>query len=255
MKISVVIQTLNSGNVLRACLESVKNFDEIVVCDMYSRDDTLEIAKAYGCKIVMHELCNGIVEPARNFAVRSASHEWVFVVDSDEVVTESLKDYLYAFIKSENPSAGLLVPRKNYFMNKFIRASFPDYQLRFFRKERFVLWPETIHSRPEIAGEVKRIPPRKELAFIHLDENRISNLILKLNKYSDRELGKRNFNKANGFYLISKPLFHFFQLYLFKKGFLDGKEGFIYACLIGFYKYLIIAKMIERKKQLLSGKK
>jgi hypothetical protein len=73
-------------------------------------------------------------------------------------------------------------------------------------------------------------------------------MLLKLNKYSERELEKRNPEKANGFYLISKPLFHFFQLYIFKGGFLDGKEGFIYACLIAFYKYLIVAKMIEQQK-------
>jgi hypothetical protein len=73
-------------------------------------------------------------------------------------------------------------------------------------------------------------------------------MIIKLNKYSDRELEKRNHKKASGFYLISKPLFHFLRLYFFKGGFMDGKEGFIYACLIAFYKYLILAKMIEQQK-------
>ena len=88
-KISVVINTCNNEKIIRECLESVKNFDEIVICDMYSEDKTLEIAKEYNCKIVMHEK-TGWVEPARNFAISHATNEWVLVVDSDEIITEEL---------------------------------------------------------------------------------------------------------------------------------------------------------------------
>ena len=62
MKISVAINTYNSEKTLRACLDSVKDFDEILVCDMYSEDRTLEIAEEYGAKIFMHEK-TGYVEP------------------------------------------------------------------------------------------------------------------------------------------------------------------------------------------------
>jgi hypothetical protein len=77
-------------------------------------------------------------------------------------VTEELKEYLYRVVESKDGSGGWLVPRKNYFMNTFIRASFPDYQLRFFRKDCFVLWPATIHSRPKIEGTIKQVPPQKK---------------------------------------------------------------------------------------------
>ena len=62
MKISVVINTFNSERFLDACLKSVATFDEIVLCDMHSTDQTCAIAEKYGCRIVYHER-TGFVEP------------------------------------------------------------------------------------------------------------------------------------------------------------------------------------------------
>lgn len=96
MKISVIINTYNASKHLKQVLEAVKGFDEIVICDMESTDNTIEIAKTFNCKIVTFKKGNhNIVEPARNFAIQQASHPWVLVVDADEVVPEQLKEYLY----------------------------------------------------------------------------------------------------------------------------------------------------------------
>ena len=83
--ISVVINTLNADRLLNECLQSVKQADEIVICDMYSEDKTIEIAQKHGCKIVYHER-TGIVEPARNWAMEQASGDWILVLDADEMV-------------------------------------------------------------------------------------------------------------------------------------------------------------------------
>ncbi len=246
--ISVVIQTLNSGEFIRQCLDSVKDFDEIIVCDMYSDDNTLDIAKEYNTKIVMHNRCNGIVEPARNFALNQATKDWIFVIDSDEVVPPELKDYLYRIIKTDNCPDALFIPRKNYFMNRYMRASFPDYQLRFIRKSRFIEWPKTIHSHPVIEGVIKKVPPKKEFAFIHLEKNGISPTAAKINKYSDQEVERRKYKKETIVGLLFKPTYRFFRAYILKRGFLDGKEGFIYATMRAYYKYLTIAKIIENQK-------
>ena len=94
--ISVVINTYNAEEHLAECLEAVKDFDEIVVCDMESTDHTVEIAKRYGCKVVTFPKGNiRICEPARQFAIGSASHPWVLVVDADEIITPELRQYLY----------------------------------------------------------------------------------------------------------------------------------------------------------------
>ena len=79
-KISVAINTYNSAKYLPEVLDSLKGFDEVVVCDMESTDDTVDIALAHGCRVVTFPKGNiNICEPARNTAIRSASNEWVLV--------------------------------------------------------------------------------------------------------------------------------------------------------------------------------
>jgi hypothetical protein len=92
MAISVVINTYNAEKFLRRVLDSAKDFDEIVICDMESTDSTLDIAREYGCKIVTFPKGEyRIVEPARTFAIQSAGSEWVLVIDADELVTPELR--------------------------------------------------------------------------------------------------------------------------------------------------------------------
>ena len=89
MKISVVINTYNAEKHLRTVLDTVKDFDEVVICDMHSTDSTIAIAEQYGCKIVYCERAP-YVEPARNYAIAQASHPWLLVIDADETVPEKL---------------------------------------------------------------------------------------------------------------------------------------------------------------------
>ena len=96
-RISVVINTYNASQHLAEVLETVKDFDEVVICDMESTDNTLDIARKYGCKIVIFPRGNyQICEPARQTAIDAASSKWVLVVDADELVTPELKQYLYS---------------------------------------------------------------------------------------------------------------------------------------------------------------
>ncbi|MDH6303387.1 glycosyltransferase involved in cell wall biosynthesis [Parabacteroides sp. PF5-5] len=246
MKISVVINTYNAEKHLERVLESVKAFDEVLICDMYSTDKTIEIAKKYNCTIVHHEK-TGYVEPARNFAIQAAKHDWVFVVDADEFVPAKLRSYLYEQIKQDNPPSGIMIPRKNYFMNRFMRCTYPDYLHRFIKKAD-TDWPVEIHSHPKINGIVKKIPKkRKDLAFIHLANESIYDNINKTNKYSDFEVEKRKKKKYGYCSLLNETIFRFFKFYIIKGAIRDGKAGLIYAGLLSIYKYLTIAKVWESK--------
>ena len=248
-KISVVINTYNAQEHLSIVLDSVKGFDEILICDMESTDNTLKIANDYGCKIVTFKKGeHRIVEPARNFAIESAKYPWVLVVDADEIVPKTLKDYLYKLICEPNPPAGLFIPRRNYYNGKFMHCNYPDKILRFFKKEG-TFWPPKIHSTPQIDGIVAKIPDnKKELAFIHLANETISNRVNKNNTYTEYELERKMHRNFNGFSLIYRPFFKFFKGYILKKGYKDGVAGFIRSCDFGYYEFILIAKIIEHKK-------
>ncbi|MDD6209351.1 MAG: glycosyltransferase family 2 protein [Bacteroidales bacterium] len=253
MKISVVINTYNSANTLRKCLNAVSNFDEIVICDMYSTDETVAIAKEYTSRIVYHKH-TGIVEPARNFAIAAATNEWILVVDSDEVVPGNLKDYLYQFISSPNEYKGLFLTRKNFFMGRFMHSSYPDYILRFFKKGS-VEWPVTIHATPIIKGKTKKIPSqKKELALIHLADENISDLIKKMNTYTDKAAEKKI--KDYGYIAFTfKSFFPFFKSYILKGGIRDGLPGFIKCGFDSFYKFIVMAKISQQRLKNKSNEK
>lgn len=248
-KISVVINTYNAEKNLKQVIESIKGFDEILVCDMESTDHTREIAKQMGCRIVTFPKANYVsAEPARTFAIQSAAFSWVLVVDADELVTPELHDYLYDFISKPDETAGLYIPRINHFMGQPLTCSYPDYQLRFFIREG-TEWPPFVHTFPKVNGRLAYLPrSRREMAFIHLDEN-ISSFLEKSNRYSYNEAQRKAYKKWGVGALIYRPVWRFFRAYVIEGGWHDGVRGLIYAGLRGIYHFEVVAKMIEMRKK------
>lgn len=248
-KISVVINTYNAEKHLAQVVDSVKHFDEIIVCDMESTDDTITIAKSMGCKVITFPKGNyNIVEPARQFAIDHATHPWILVVDADELISEQLRAYLYRHIATPNCADGLYIPRKNYFMGQFLHAHYPDYILRFFRKE-VAHWPAVIHAVPQINGTISYIPKRNHaLAIEHLANDSIATLFKKTDTYSDYEVPRRRHKNYGAGSLFTRPVFRFFKSYILKGGFRDGAPGFIHAVWDAFYQFAVVAKLIEERK-------
>jgi glycosyltransferase involved in cell wall biosynthesis len=246
-KISVVINTYNASKHLARVLDAVKNFDEIVVCDMESTDDTIDIAREHGCKIVTFPKANHkSAEPARTFAIQSATSDWVLVVDADEVVSESLRSYLYDFIKDPGKIRGLYIPRKNYTMKVFLPSSYPDYQLRFFIKEG-TTWPPYVHTFPKVQGALDYIPKsRKDCAFDHLDDSTRAS-INRLNNYTDNEVEKHAGQKVTLFKLFASPMIRFIKQYFIKGGIFYGIPGYIDAFRSAQYKFTVLCKLYEKQ--------
>lgn len=250
MNFSVVINTYNAGKHLREVLSSVKDADEIVICDMHSTDDTLAIAGEFDCRVVYYEKNGrevGICEPARNLAIQSAKNDWVLLIDADEKVTGELLEFCNEHIRKSNPEPGVFIPRKNYLHGIFMHASYPDYIMRFFKKEA-CYWPPHQHAVPRIDGPVIKIPKKKKnLAIIHLDDQTIHERIEKLNRYAGNDV-KRMLETGRQFGYFSmffRFWFYFIRFYFIKGGIRDGKAGLVYSILYSFYRFVIMAKLWE----------
>ena len=209
---------------------------------------TLAVASEYGCKIVTFPKADHkSAEPARTFAIQSASSPWVLVVDADELVTPQLREYLYKRIAEPDCPAGLYIPRKNYFMERLF--DYPDYQLRFFIKEG-TEWPPYVHTFPKVNGPLGHLPKeRDELAFIHLADDTISMRLRKTDLYTDNEVEKRSGKRVTPVDLVVSPLWRFIRSYFFKGGIRRGMAGFINAVLYSFYKFVTLAKIIEHQRR------
>ena len=245
VRISVVINTYNARQHLAKVLESVKDFDEVVVCDMESTDDTVAIAEQYGCKVVTfpkgnHTCC----EPARTFAIQSASNPWVLVVDADEIVTPELREALYEVEKEgSSPVAGYYIPRQNMFMGMFVRDFHYDYQLRFLVREG-TEWPPTIHSLPKVPGRVEKLQAPTEARLLHLMDETMHESVAKMNVYTDNETEKKQYGVAALFW---RPLWRFFKSYVMDGSFRMGTRGLICSGMHAVYQFILVAKIIEKR--------
>lgn len=245
--ITVVINTFNEEKNIARVLESVKWADEILICDMYSEDKTVEIAKKMGAKIVFHKR-EGFVEPARNFAISEASNEWVLVLDADEVIPASLSKKLKEIVKKSIVSDFVEIPTKNIIFGKWIKASmwWPDYHVRFFKKGA-VVWTEKIHSKPKTKGMGLTLPVEEKWAKVHYNYQSISQFIERMNRYTTIEASQLNKSgyKFNWSDLIQKPLGEFLSRFFANRGYEDGLHGLALSVLQALSFLIVYLKLWE----------
>jgi len=155
---SVGILTLNSETTIKAVLESVRNFAEIIICDGGSTDETLSLARAYGAKVIVQapefKEGNKIIDfsGVRDQTLAVARNPWFFYLDSDELVAPALEDEISSIISSGHPAAAFWVPRK-YTLNGEVvdcAATYPTKQMRFFHRDAVLGFIKTIHERIEV---------------------------------------------------------------------------------------------------------
>lgn len=236
--LTVVINTKNAGKTLRACLESIKRLaDEIVVMDMHSTDNTIEIAKRYGAKIGTYKDV-GYVEPARNAAIKMATGEWILILDADEEIPPSLATYIREKLLIQPKADAYFLPRKNYIFEKWVHTGWwPDALLRLFRKG-VVSWPDEIHAVPSITGSVEYIAAKDSLAIVHHNYETVDEYVDRAQKYS-KIVAKQNIREKHS---LAEPFGPFFdeviRRYYAWGGNNDGTHGLMLSALQGATKIL-----------------
>lgn len=250
--ISAVVVTYNEENKLRDCLKSLRGkFDEIVIFDLGSEDNTLEIAKQFKANIYSHPKVD-YVEKVRNLSVEKAKGEWVLVLDADERINENLWVKLKGVI-NEGKYVAVKIPRKNIFFGKWIAHSnwWPDKHVRFFKKGK-VSWSDKIHHYPLVDGRALELPAKENLAIEHFGYSTFEEFINRQNRYSQIEalnlyqLGER-FSWLNFF---QRPFREFLVRFIRHRGFLDGFYGFALTYLMMVYQLQVVIALweLERKR-------
>ncbi len=148
MQITVTIITLNEAENIRAACESVAWADEILVVDSESTDSTRDIAAQCGARVITNAWPGFAAQ--KQFAVDSATHDWIFSLDADERVSTELQASIAAIRKKTQPllADGYRVARRAFYMGRWIRGGgwYPDYQLRFYNRARGHWGERLIHE-------------------------------------------------------------------------------------------------------------
>ncbi|MCA3161825.1 MAG: glycosyltransferase family 2 protein [Burkholderiales bacterium] len=243
-KISAYIIAYNEAEKIAQAVSSVLWADEIVLVDSGSTDGTAEIASQLGARVVQIPF-HGFGD-LRNQAVQACSHDWIFSLDSDERCTAEVRDEILQLLKGETEYQAYFVPRRNYFMGRWIKGSgwYPNFrQPQLFNRQAMRYSPDPVHERFILSPGVTTGVLKHaiwQLPFRNFEE-----VMRKANRYSS--LGAEKLQGKN--VTMSSALGHaawaFIKHYIFKRGFLDGWAGFVIA--LGnfegtFYRY---AKRLE----------
>lgn len=258
-KISVVINTLNEAHNIADCIKSVLWADEVLVVDMHSDDDTQKIAKKLGVRVLTHER-TGVVEPARNYAIRKASHDWVFIVDADERISETLSSKLQSLMKGDVDFDAVYIPEVNYFFGEWVKGNtlWPDYHPRLINRKK-IQWTTTVHSMP-IIEKASYLPAQKKYAIQHYSEtyNTVNGFMQRNNIYSQKEAEALLSDPTYTFrrrHILLHPIREFRRRFFKEKGYIDGTRGLVIALLYAVFKAISLIYVWETKKQALPDDK
>ena len=243
--VSVVIVTKDEERNIRDALESVRDFEDIVVLDAFSTDGTPAICREYTSRVYQQEW-RGYARQ-KQAAVDRAEKQWVLILDADERVTPELKKEISERIQ-EAAFSGYYLPRKSFFLGRWMRHSgwWPDYILRLFRKETAYIEPREVHEKVVVNGAVGYLKEPLE----HYTYRTISDYIRKMENYSTLSAQEQGDKKdAPLISMALNPFAVFIKMFFLRQGFRDGMHGFILAGLYSFYTFLKYAKIWEKRKK------
>ena len=275
--ISVLIPAKNEAINLAACLASVAWCNDVVVVDSGSTDGTPDIARAAGARVVDFKW-NGAYPKKKNWALANVpwKNDWVFIIDADERATPELQTALRAAL-SQTQHHGFYVNRRFWFLDGWLNhcGYYPSWNLRFFRHAlgRYEQpaggagdgsGDNEVHEHIELQGSAGYLAGEME----HYAFPDITTWVEKHNRYSNWEarlqiesahadatgldpgLARKRRLRRLAWSLPCRPWLRFLYHYVWRAGFLDGRRGFVFCRLMGWYEFLCATKARELRRKL-----
>ncbi len=238
MPLSAVIITKNEAHIIEKALQSLQGItNDIVIVDSGSTDGTQQIGKKFGAT-VMETTWNGY-GANKNKGNVAAANDWILSLDADEAIDETLRLSLQQ-LDLANEKIVYEVKRKSFFCNKLIRYGewAGDRTIRLFNRNHASWNDAAVHERLAFAADIKVVSLKGSL--LHYTVNNVEEYLGKTMRYAKLSAEKyfAQGKKTNYFKIYLAPLFTFLQHYIFRLGFLDGREGFLIARTTARYTHL-----------------
>lgn len=246
MKISVAIITLNAAADLDRCLASAAFADEIVVVDQHSTDQTAEVCRRHGAVLHQSEWLG--FGPTKGRAVSLCRNRWVLSLDSDEEVSDRLREAIVA-LPEEPDEAAFAVNRLSRFLGRWIRHCgwHPEHVVRLFDTRRAGFNSKPVHEEIEVQGRVGRLPG----LLHHYTYETMEQYIDKLNRYttlaaSELHAAGRTSTLLNA---VVRSKAAFWRMWLVQGGVRDGMAGWVLCLASSFYVLSKYTKLWALRRQ------
>lgn len=253
IKASVLLLTQNNEQVIRRCLDSLKDFSEIVMIDGGSKDATLDIVKEYPNVVVHSNRWPGFVEQ-RNFSITKATYDWCFMIDSDEAATPELCQEIKKIVEKDDRSIPMYkVMRTEFYLGEAIESGFgrSNWQERLFLKDR-IQYTGGVHHQHLIDGVhqseqehlIQNINPAARV--LHDERYGLIDWMTKLPRFAllradEKYRANRKIGKLDVFVAFVGT---FFQILAQNRK--QGKTAFVIAMQTAIFRCLVKLRLYER---------
>lgn len=250
--LSAVLIVKNEEAALAACLQALTWVDELVVIDAGSTDSTIEIAKQYTDKVFVESDWQGYGQQ-RQRAQGYASCDWVVMIDADEHVSPELRDTIQLAVAENDLSKVYALPRLSWVFGRFIRHSgwYPDYVIRLYPRDKAAYGDEKVHEKLHFPDSMRVVKLKGDL--LHYTYRDLEHYLVKSAGYAaawaeQRQAKGKRSSLLQGFL---HGVTCFLRMYIFRLGFLDGRQGLLLAMLSAhstFVKYADLWVRLQEKK-------
>lgn len=241
--LGVALITKNAAARLAQCLDALAFADEVVVVDSGSTDATLDIARAHGARVIERPDWPGF-GPQKNRALDALATDWLLSIDADEVVSPELATSIRAAIAA--PAADVYaIDRLSSFCGAWIRHSgwYPDWIARLFKRGAARFSDDLVHERLVFQGPVQRLSGK----LLHYSYEDFDTVLRKLDAYSSAGARQRAAagKRASFGTALARGAWAFVRTWVLRRGFLDGRAGFMIAVFNAetvYYRFLKLAR-------------
>ncbi len=250
MNVTAIIIVKNNPPHLSETLDSIEDFVSEIIIGEISMDPTLKRTLEHNSKYKFISLPETVpyADLVKEDLKSHATGDFILYLDPDEIFPSSVKNLLRDHVES---SDYFYFPRKNLIFGKWIKHSrwWPDYQLRFFRKDA-VVWPKTIHPVPVAKGKEYKFESKAEYAIVHHNYENIDEFMNKMPRYAKGEAIERLERKEELTLIKASQLgiSEFVSRFFASQGYKDGMHGLVLAFLQMFYYFLVYFYFWELKE-------
>lgn len=238
--VSVVIITRNAATTLRRTLDAVQCYDDVVIYDNGSSDDTIQIASSYP-NVTLYQGDFLGFGPTKRHAISLANYDWILSLDADETPSQRLIDSISAWVSSASPNDVGEILRENWMMGRPVRHSGwgNDWLIRLFNRRSHNFNDAIVHESIELNSASR--PMRLAGAIEHAAVIDLSQFLEKINRYSSLRAESGKLKPYSISVIFLKAVFAFLRTYVFQYGWLDGWRGLVISVANAngvFWKYI-----------------
>ena len=248
--ITGVVLARNEAHNIVECLQSLQPYvEEMLLIDMESDDNTMELSRPLVSKVLSHPLVDNF-DPARNIATEHAQHDWLWFLDADERVPASVGEVVRDLVRKHGDQyAAINIPFRTYFCGRWIKHCgwWPGYTMPRVLKRGHFRFADKLHGGVEVDGPQLRVSAEPDLAIEHYSYRSVEHYVEKFNRYTSteaRQLASQGqaFECSEATRHMIRELWNYYEHH---SGHQDGEQGWILSWLSGQYRWLTHAKLLD----------